>query len=250
MKAGRAEDGLRVGKPTENVVIRYSLAQQGHGGVTCGSETAGGVKNVYVHDCVFEGTQIGIRFKTRRNRAGGVNDALYEKIRMINVGEAFKWDLLGSKRYVGELAERYPPRAINKLTPTIKDIHIKNFIVESAEKILSVNGIPEIPCTNVLIENGKINSKKLIGALNDVDGFTFRNLNIYAEDNKINILDGRNILFDDVTFAVPHGEILTNIKGDKSQNIIIQKGESRTECSMEKPIKVEKLSQVLPKSKK
>lgn len=250
LKAGRAEDGLRVGKPTENVVIRYSLAQQGHGGVTCGSETAGGVKNVYVHDCVFEGTQIGIRFKTRRNRAGGVNDALYEKIRMINVGEAFKWDLLGSKRYVGELAERYPPRAINKLTPTIKDIHIKNFIVESAEKILSVNGIPEIPCSNVLIENGKINSKKLIGALNDVDGFTFRNLNIYAEDNKINILDGRNILFDDVTFAVPHGEILTNIKGDKSQNIIIQNGESRTECSMEKPIKVEKLSQVLPKSKK
>ena len=76
LKAGRAEDGLRVGKPTENVVIRYSLAQQGHGGVTCGSETAGGVKNVYVHDCVFDGTQIGIRFKTRRNRAGGVNDAL------------------------------------------------------------------------------------------------------------------------------------------------------------------------------
>ena len=102
-EAGRAEDGLRVGKPTENVVIRYSLAQQGHGGVTCGSETAGGVKNVYVHDCVFDGTQIGIRFKTRRNRAGGVNDALYEKIRMINVGEAFKWDLLGSKRYVGEI---------------------------------------------------------------------------------------------------------------------------------------------------
>lgn len=250
LKAGRGEDGLRVGKPTENVVIRYSLAQKGHGGITCGSETAGGVKNVYVHDCVFDGTQIGIRFKTRRNRAGGVNDALYEKIRMTNVGEAFKWDLLGSKRYVGELAERYPPRAINKLTPTIKDIHIKNFIVESAEKILSVNGIPEIPCSNVLIENGTINSKKLIGALNDVDGFTLRNLDIYAEDNKINILDGRNILFDDVNFAVPHGEILTNIKGDKSHNIILQNGKTRTECSLEKPIKVEKLSQALPKSRK
>lgn len=247
LKAGRAEDGLRVGKPTENVVIRYSLAQQGHGGVTCGSETAGGVKNIHVHDCVFDGTQIGIRFKTRRNRAGGVNDALYEKIRMINVGEAFKWDLLGSKRYVGELAERYPPRPINKLTPTIKDIHIKNFIVESAEKILSVNGIPEIPCSNVLIESGKINSKKLIGALNDVNGFTFRNLEIYAEDNKINILDGRNILFENVTFTVPHGEILTNIKGDKSQNIIIQNGESRTECSQDTPIKVKELRQALTK---
>lgn len=94
----------------------------------------------------------------------------------------------GQQTLCRELAERYPPRAVNKLTPTIKDIHIKNFIVESAEKILSVNGIPEIPCSNVLIENGKIISKKLIGALNDVDGFTFRNLDIYAEDNKINIL--------------------------------------------------------------
>lgn len=250
LKAGRGEDGLRVGKPTENVVIRYSLAQKGHGGVTCGSETAGGIKNVYVHDCVFDGTQIGIRFKTRRNRAGGVYDVLYEKIRMTNVGEAFKWDLLGSKRYVGELAERYPPRPINKLTPVIKDIHIRNFIIESANQILSVNGIPEIPCHNVLIEDGKINSKKLISALNDVDGFTLRNIDINAEDNKINILDGQNILFDDVNFAVPHGEILTNIKGDKSHNIILQNGESRTECSLEKPIKVEKLSQASTKPKK
>ena len=247
LKAGRAEDGLRVGKPTENVVIRYSLAQKGHGGITCGSETAGGIKNVYVHDCVFDGTQVGIRFKTRRNRAGGVYDVLYEKIRMTNVEEAFKWDLLGSKRYVGELAERYPPRAINKLTPVIKDIHIRNFIIESADKILSINGIPEIPCKNVLIENGKINSEKLIGALNDVDGFTMRNIDILAEDNRINILDSRNILFENVNFTVPNDEILTDIKGDKSQNIILQNGDSKTVCTRENPIKVKKLSQFFPK---
>lgn len=244
IKSGRCEDGLRVGKATENVVIRYSLAKDGHGGITCGSETAGGMKNIYLHDCVFDGTQIGIRFKTRRNRAGGVCDVLYEKIRMTNVEEAFKWDLLGSKRYVGELAERYPPRAINELTPIIKDIHIKNFIVESAQRILSINGIPEIPCSNVLIENGTINSEKLIGALNDVDGFTMRNLDIHAVDNQINILDGRNILFDNINFTVSHGEIVTNIKGDKSENIVLQNGDSRTICSKEKPIKVKKISQV------
>ena len=155
LKAGRAEDGLRVGKATENVVIRYSLAKDGHGGITCGSETAGGIENIYLHDCVFDGTQVGIRFKTRRNRAGGVSDILYENIRMTNVGEAFKWDLLGSKRYMGELASRIPPRAVNRLTPVIKDIKIRNFIVESAHKVLSINGIPEVPCSNILIENGK-----------------------------------------------------------------------------------------------
>lgn len=242
IKSGRCEDGLRVGKATENVVIRYSLAKDGHGGITCGSETAGGMKNIYLYNCVFNGTQVGVRFKTRRNRAGGVNEILYEKIRMINVGEAFKWDLLGSERYMGELAKRYPPRAVNKLTPVIKDIHIKDFIVESADKILSINGIPEIPCSNVLIENGQINSQKLIDAMNDVDGFTMRNMKIKAQDNKINILDGRNILFDNVEFTVPDGEIITNIKGEKSKNIIVQTNQEKTVCSKEKPIKVAQLS--------
>lgn len=243
LKAGRAEDGLRVGKATENVVIRYSLAQKGHGGVTCGSETAGKIKNIYLHDCVFDGTQVGIRFKTRRSRGGGIEDIVYERIRMINIGEAFKWDLLGSAKYVGELAQRYPPRAINRLTPTVKDIHIKDFLVESTEKVLSINAIPEIPCSNVLIENGQIKSKKLISAINDVDGFILRNINIYAEDNKINILDGRNILFDHVNFTVPTGKIITNIKGDKSQNIIYKQENSIVECSSQEPINVNILSQ-------
>ena len=91
LKAGRADDGLRVGKATENVVIRHSLAQHGHGGITIGSETAGMIKNLYVHDCVFDGTRTGIRFKTRRNRGGGSNHTIYERLRMINVGKAFTW---------------------------------------------------------------------------------------------------------------------------------------------------------------
>lgn len=68
IKAGRGEDGIRVNKPTENVVIRYCLAREGHGGITCGSETAGMIRNLYVQDCVFDDTDTGLRFKTRRSR--------------------------------------------------------------------------------------------------------------------------------------------------------------------------------------
>ena len=50
MKAGRCEDGMRVNKPSENIVVRYCLAEKGHGGITCGSETAGMIRNLYVHD--------------------------------------------------------------------------------------------------------------------------------------------------------------------------------------------------------
>lgn len=198
LKSGRGKDGIRVGKPTENVVIRYSLAVLGHGGITCGSETAGNIKNIYAHDCVFKNVGCGIRFKTRRPRGGGTESVLYERIRMINVGDAFRWDLLGSRRWVGELADRLPLREINELTPIYKNIHVRDFIVESSGIFLRAQCIPEAPLKNVLIENGEVNTRKLIPELNDVEGFTLRNLTINSANGDINILDGRNVTFDNV----------------------------------------------------
>ena len=230
MKAGRCEDGLHVGKPTENVVIRYCLAKEGHGGITCGSETAGGIRNVYLHHCLFYGTRTGFRFKTRRNRGGTVEGITYENIRLVNVREAFTWDLLGSAMYMGELARRNPPLDITPLTPTVKDITIRNFTVESADRLLTVNGIPEIPCANVLIENGKIRTNKIIRTMNDADGFTFRNLEIQATDNTMTFDDSRNVTFDDVTFYVPGNALNIDIKGQKAGNIFINKDGKQTEC--------------------
>lgn len=230
LKAGRCEDGLRVNKPTENVIIRYCLAKEGHGGITCGSETAGGIRNVYLHDCLFYGTRTGFRFKTRRNRGGTVEGITYENIRLVDVREAFTWDLLGSKTYMGELARRYPPLDITPLTPTVKGITIRNFVVESADRLLTVNAIPEIPCSGVLIENGKIRTNRIVRTMNDADGFTFRNLEIQATDNRMIIDDSRNVLFDNVTFYVPGNALDMEIKGQKATGINIT-GNGRTiEC--------------------
>lgn len=219
LKAGRAEDGLRVGKPTENVVIRYCLAQQGHGGVTLGSETAGGIKNIYTHDCVFEGTRTGIRYKTRRNRGGGTEKSYFERIRMTNVRKAFTWDLLGTPMYMGELAARTPAREPNALTPTIKGIYIKDFIVEGANELFTAHGIPEIPFSDIVIENGVVECKKIITALCDGRDITLRNLSLTCEENEIWILDGANIWFDQVTFTTPHSQLSVVVEGDKSENI-------------------------------
>lgn len=198
MKSGRCEDGLRVNRPTENVLIRYCLAKDGHGGITCGSETAGDMFNIYLHHCVFDGTRTGFRFKTRRNRGGGIRNIVYENVRLIGVREAFTWDLLGSEMYMGELARRYPPLEITPLTPTVKDIRISNFIVESADRLASVHGIPEIPCSNVVIENGIVNTGVIFKAMEDMDGLTLRNINIKAADSNIVFDKCRNIVFDNV----------------------------------------------------
>lgn len=230
LKSGRCEDGLRVNRPTENVVIRYCLAKDGHGGITCGSETAGGIRNVYLHDCVFDGTRTGFRFKTRRNRGGTVEKIVYDRIRLIDMREAFTWDMLGSKMFMGELARRYPPLDITPLTPTVKDIVIRNFIVESADRLLTVNAIPEIPCRNVLIENGRVRTNRIVRNISDADGFTFRNMEIQATDNTMIIDDSRNITFDNVTFHVPEGALNLDIKGEKAGGIIMKTAAGQTEC--------------------
>jgi polygalacturonase len=74
LKSGSGEDGVRVGRPTERVTIRGCLMRAGHGGVVVGSETAGGVRDVSVSGCRFQGTDRGLRIKTRRGRGGTVEN--------------------------------------------------------------------------------------------------------------------------------------------------------------------------------
>jgi hypothetical protein len=228
IKAGRGEDGLRVNKPTENVVVRYCLAREGHGGITCGSETAGMIRNLYVHDCVFDNTGDGIKFKTRRPRGGGGDNLIYERIRMNLTGNAFTWDMLGSSMYVGELANRLPSREINALTPTYKNIIARNIIVENASQFIKLKGIPEAPMTSLLIENAQVRAKKLI-SFADATGVTLRNIEAESGDSLISLLDTRNLLFERVRFKTPGQKINAITEGALTNNIRF------LDCSPEKP---------------
>ena len=53
IKSGRNADGRRIGVPSENIIIRGCPMKDGHGGVVLGSEMSGGIRNVFVEDCVM-----------------------------------------------------------------------------------------------------------------------------------------------------------------------------------------------------
>ncbi len=212
MKAGRCEDGLRVNKPSENIVVRYCLAEKGHGGITCGSETAGFIKNLYVHDCVFDGTGTGLRFKSRRNRGGGGANLIYERIRMKLSGGAFVWDMLGSKTYVGELAVRHPALEITPLTPVYRNIVARDIVVEECPQLIRAVGVPEMPIDGVLIENMEANCEKLI-KMQDIQNVLVRNAAIHSADSLVTLDDARKITFQRVSFEVPGGMVTTDVKG-------------------------------------
>ncbi|GHE47005.1 polygalacturonase [Sphingobacterium griseoflavum] len=152
IKAGRGYDGLRVNRPSENIVVRYCLSAEGHGGFTIGSETAGMVKQVYVHDCVFTGTDVGIRFKTRRPRGGGGEKIRFENIRMDVQHSALRWDMLGQALHVGQQASRDFKVEKNALTPRFSTIELKNIYIGSSSDCIKVEGIPESPLEHVRFE--------------------------------------------------------------------------------------------------
>ncbi len=87
IKSGKLYMGCARQTPCENVEIMHCLMENGHGGVTIGSEMAGGVKDVRVHHCLMRRTDRGLRIKTRRGRGkwGVVDDIVFEDVKMERV---------------------------------------------------------------------------------------------------------------------------------------------------------------------
>jgi polygalacturonase len=59
-----------------------------------GSEMSGGARNIYVNNCTFIGTDIGLRFKTTRGRGGIVENIFIKDIYMKDIpAEAILFDM-------------------------------------------------------------------------------------------------------------------------------------------------------------
>ena len=186
MKSGRGADGLRVGRPTENVVVRYCLALRGAGGIVCGTEVAGGIRNVYCHDCVFDGTDQAVRVKTLRPRGGGVEGLFVQRVRANVTGAAFYCDMLGSMKWGGDLARRLPKRDVNQLTPDFNTIRIDNVVVEHCQQLVQALGLPERPLRNVLMSRVKANCERFV-MMRDVQAFVLQDAVITATDTTASI---------------------------------------------------------------
>jgi len=118
IKSGRDEDGRRVNIPTENVIIRNCVFKKGHGGVTMGSETAGGIRNVFAENCHFDSPDLNMamRFKTNPAR-GGYIENIY--LRDCTVKTA-KYGIHITKRYGAGVTKD------GDTDPAVRNIDIRN----------------------------------------------------------------------------------------------------------------------------
>ena len=74
--------------------IADCVVYHAHGGFVIGSESYGGACNVSVRNCVFIGTDIGLRFKSPRGRGGVIEKIFIEGIRMREIAtDAILFDM-------------------------------------------------------------------------------------------------------------------------------------------------------------
>jgi polygalacturonase len=81
IKSGRDADGRRINIPCQNLVIQNCTFKDGHGGIALGSETSGGIRNVFAENCVFDSLNLdsALRFKTNPARGGFIEDVHIRK---------------------------------------------------------------------------------------------------------------------------------------------------------------------------
>ena len=183
------------------------------------------IRDIYVHDNVFQGTSVGLRFKTRRPRGGGGENLYYERNRIKAAKEAISFDMLGAAIYVGGLSARVP-MPFDPFTPAYRNIVIRDLIIENASYFLKVNGIPESPARNVTIERIQSHSRRLM-LLNDINMLTLRDCRLSADNGDIEVSQARNVYLENVSFEVPEGKVAWKMKEGDNENLFID-GKSLT----------------------
>jgi polygalacturonase len=173
VKAGAHGSG-----PVEDVLVTDCTFLHGHG-CSIGSDTDSGVRNMTVQRCTFDGTEAGVRLKSRRGRGGLVENITYTDLTMKNVGQAI---VISSYYYglpkPGMHDEAHP---VDKDTPIWRHIVIRNVTATAGTRDAGlIIGLPEMPARDILLENVSIGARDGL-RIAYADGVTLRNVKIVPE---------------------------------------------------------------------
>lgn len=227
IKSGRDAEGRKRGLPTQNFIITDCIVYHGHGGFVIGSEMSGGVKNLYVNNCTFLGTDIGLRFKSTRGRGGVVENIYVSNISMINIPtEAIRFDMYyGGTSPVAEGDEKAPTRTntkdiifpVDESTPQFKNFYFRNIYCNGAIQAIYIEGLPEMAIANINIEHASFKAVKGISVMQG-DQITLKNIQLEVKiGDAIMLSNSSNVRMEAISAKAP-GKMV-KISGIKSKNI-------------------------------
>ncbi len=253
IKSGKDEDGRKHGVASENIIVDNCTVYKGHGGFVVGSEMSGGAKNIVVSNCQFLGTDVGLRFKSKRGRGGVVEKIYISNVSMIDIAtEPIHFNLYyGGRSAVEDLEdgvtvvheEELP--AVDETTPTFRDIFIKNVYCSNARKAMYFYGLPEHNIDNIQIEDVTIHAT--FGAeLRESENIVLKNVNIYPEQGEAVVLGNvKNVQIENFETNKDMSSVVS-ISGVNTDNVSLktQYGKDKIKVSKnlgEEQVKIETL---------
>ena len=122
--------------------------------------TDGSTYNIFVSDCSFTGTDVGLRFKSNMGRGGLVDAIFISDIRMQNiVHEAVLFDTYYENMEAGVEKDPNRPKPQDK-TPEFRDFHISRVVCNGAHTGISITGLPQMPISKISFDSLEIRSDK------------------------------------------------------------------------------------------
>ncbi|HEY7162493.1 MAG TPA: glycosyl hydrolase family 28 protein, partial [Acidobacteriota bacterium] len=236
IKSGKDIPGRTKAAPAENYTITNCTMLAGHGGVVIGSEMSGDVRKITISNCVFDGTDRGIRIKTTRGRGGVVEEIRVDNIVMKNIGQqAVVLDMQYS---------RTSPEPVSERTPQFRNIHLSNITAQTNEAIY-INGLAEMPVEDITFSDIQFDAKTG-SRIKEAKNIKFHNVRITTKEGSsmvaenviglvidnfktLNPSDKPVIDLKDVqdvflynNFPVKNTTTFLHVSGDKSKSIVFK----------------------------
>lgn len=174
LKSGHSVPGRTAA--CENITVVDCTFLHGHG-MSIGSETVGGVRNLTVRHCTFKDTVSGLRIKSYRGRGGLVENITYTDIKMTDVKIP-----INITSYYPKIPKEDSAQPITPETPIYRDIRISNLTATSPQSAGFIVGLPECVVSNLVLENVHISAPA---------GLTIRNAKkICTKNVKVQVAKG------------------------------------------------------------
>lgn len=165
-----------------DIIISHCTFFHGHG-CSIGSYTNGGVDSMLVDSCTFNGTDNGFRIKSNRGRGGDIRGITYSNVTMTNV----KYPIYFSEYYPSIPAQTDPAQTVNSTTPHYHDITIKNLTATGSPYAGVIVGVPEMPITNIHLQNVTISASK---------GLQIRNASVDTTNTSVLATSGSSYILE------------------------------------------------------
>jgi polygalacturonase len=164
IKSGRNNDGRRVAAACENLIVRDCTMQDGHGGVSLGSEISGDVRNVYVDHCRMDSPHLerALRLKSNAVRGGTLENIFFTNNTVGEVSEA-----------VLDIDFNYEEAEHGKFLPVVRNIVLEGVVSRKSRRALYLRGFRSAPITAVRLAHCNFEHVAEADVVENVQGLTF-----------------------------------------------------------------------------